>query len=213
MKQAYIYERSRDHENNVTLLSTILKHNEAMYEIHPVFEPYIDPFENVSRISKKKLKKITYQLFHNEWKVKLETSPKADTYKKIKQQMHFEQYLLHKNRKERVAFTKLRVSDHKLRIEQDRHIRPKLPRENRKCYMCKDKVEDEIHFLTECRLYGSHSRYWNLIYEKFPQLSPLSNEERFIFIMTQEDEELTKIILKMNYESQAFRKFIWEYFL
>ena len=45
---------------------------------------------------------------------------------------------------------KLRTSAHNLQIEMGR--RTATPRENRLC-RCGEKVEDEGHFLTECRLY------------------------------------------------------------
>ena len=53
------------------------------------------------------------------------------------------------------ALTKLRLSDHKLEIENGRHIRPKINRENRTCKLCskQDKqvpIEDVVHFITRC---------------------------------------------------------------
>ena len=78
--------------------------------------------------------------------------------------------------------------------------------------MCTGNVEDEIHFLTQCKLYGTHENYWTTIYEKVPQISNLSNTDRFIFIMTQEDPELTNLVLKMNHEWMLFRLFMHETF-
>ena len=78
--------------------------------------------------------------------------------------------------------------------------------------MCADTVEDETHFLTACKLYGKHDSYWETIYEKVPQIANLSNTDRFTFIMTQEDPELTNLILKMNHEWMLFRLFMHETF-
>ena len=78
--------------------------------------------------------------------------------------------------------------------------------------MCTDKVEDEIHFLTQCKLYGTHDHYWATIYEKVPQLPNMSKNDQFIFIMTQEDPELTNLIMKMNSEWMLLRNFLHENF-
>ena len=92
--------------------------------------------------------------------------------------MKYEAYLNHTNRKERVSMTKLRTSDHKLMIEEMRKQRPKPPREERSCFMCHDKVEDEAHFLTECRLYGSYTRHWGGIIDQAPHIAQLDNTKK-----------------------------------
>ena len=112
------------------------------------FQPYADPYINIYEIED--LRAVTNQIFTNEWKEKVRTSTKCDTYRLFKDTMKFENYLKHQNRKERVAMTKLRISDHKLMIEQGRHTRPTTPRDERFCHICKNTVEDETHFLTEC---------------------------------------------------------------
>ena len=52
---------------------------------------------------------------------------------------------------------KLRVSNHDLMIERGRYHKPKVPREQRLCFFCRDignkQVEDEMHFLCECPAY------------------------------------------------------------
>ena len=78
--------------------------------------------------------------------------------------------------------------------------------------MCSTEVENEVHFLTNCQLYGCQNKFWNQVATKFPQTSNLCNEDKFIFIMTQEDPEITELLLKTNYEWQQFRIFMCEYF-
>ena len=51
----------------------------------------------------------------------MEDSRKGENYYSYKQDMKFEPYLTTLNRKQRVIFTKLRVSDHKLMKEEDAH--------------------------------------------------------------------------------------------
>ena len=51
----------------------------------------------------------------------------------------------------RIALTQLRVSSHRLEIETGRWTKPnKIIRENRKCSV----LEDEYHFMFECKLYN-----------------------------------------------------------
>ena len=53
----------------------------------------------------------------------------------------------------RVALSKLKISSHRLEIEVGRRSRPKrIPIDGRKCKVC-DKLEDEYHFLLECKLF------------------------------------------------------------
>ena len=108
--------------------------------------------------------------------------------------------------------TKLRTSDHKLMIEELRRRRPKPPREERTCFMCHDKVEDEIHFLTDCRLYGSYDQHWGGIQEHVPQIRTMNNAQKFEYIMIQEDPEVLTKVLKMVHELTQLRKFLYETF-
>ena len=126
--------------------------------------------------------------------------------------MKFENYLNHQNRKQRVAMTKLRISDHKLMIEQGRHTRPMTPRDERFCHMCENTVEDESHFLAECKLYGNQNEFWRTIYTKFPQTAHLNSKEKLAFLMTQEDPEVTTLVMKKTLEWQQFRTFMCENF-
>ena len=51
------------------------------------------------------------------------------------------------------AFTRLRVSSHRLHIESGRWVQPnRIPVNERLCSFC-DVLEDEFHFVLECRQY------------------------------------------------------------
>ena len=108
--------------------------------------------------------------------------------------------------------TKLRISDHKLMVEKGRHFNPIIPRENRKCHMCTTEVENEVHFLTDCKMYGSQSNFWNQVTTKFPQTANLRKEDKLTFILTQEDPEILELLLKSNYEWQRLNNFLCKYF-
>ena len=77
--------------------------------------------------------------------------------------------------------------------------------------MSKNKVEDEVHFLIECNIYGSRNKFLDQVHLKFPGTAGLSNKDKFIFLMTQEDPEM-KALLKTVREWQDFRAFLCNHF-
>ena len=208
VKQAYEYEEKRP-MTSTTFFTSVDKHTGKLHNIPGSFHPYSNPYKNLFELTRDK-QSLTHEMFQNEWREKINQSTKADTYKKFKTEMKFEKYLNHHNRKERVMMTKLRLSDHKLMIEEGRWNG--IPRPGRKCPMCREQVEDEIHFLTNCQLYGTHDNYWNTVHEKVPQTRTLSNTDRFLYIMTQEDPELTEMTLKKTHEWMKLRIFLRENF-
>ena len=189
VKQAYNYELGRKHP--ITFFNTIKKHEEELQNAHGQFLPYLYPHENITDITEEKLKIFTRQVHENIWKTKLEASKKAETYRTFKNQIRFEPLLSLLDRKHRRVMMKFRMSDHKLMIEEGRHYRPQIPRENRFCKICRDVVEDEQHMLTNCKLYGQRNTWFSEIGRKIPNFINLDNHQKFIFLMTQEDNQLT----------------------
>ena len=95
-------------------------------------------------------------MFESIWKGGLTKSPKLDFYNKIKHNFSKEHYLDCLDFDLRNTLTKLRISAHKLRIEQGRYLVPLVPRPFRFCKVCKEhdnvtKLGDEAHLLLECR--------------------------------------------------------------
>ena len=87
-----------------------------------------------------------------------DTSRKLRTYKLIKQGFKREPYLSLPPYL-RVPITRLRTSSHSLRIETGRYNLPfTLPPNQRVCWFCMgdsaNEIEDELHFLFNCRLYA-----------------------------------------------------------
>ena len=145
-------------------------------------------------LSKDKNKKYIREDFDMKWKEYIKSYPKAFTYSTFKDKINMENYLTNiSSRKHRVAFTKLRLSDHNLMIEKGRHVRPSIPREERYCPICRDKVESECHFLLECTLYNRQylCDFSNLV---APNFANLELDEKFLYLMTQENIALTKMI-------------------
>ena len=98
-------------------------------------------------------------MYEVEWKSYLDKSTRLEFYRNMKNKYNFENYLdIITNRRHKAAYAKLRISAHKLHIEVGRYKKydSKLRkyvntlREERTCSKCKDKVEDEYHFLFDC---------------------------------------------------------------
>ena len=85
------------------------------------------------------------------------------------------------------AIAQLRASSHTLAIEKGRHERPKKPIELRLCKYC-NVIEDEVHFVTDCQCNVNER---NILYENvnnlYPNFQSLSNNQKFIFIMQNEN--------------------------
>ena len=143
VKQALDYETSKK-DNRQTILSLVQIHENTL-------TLQIANNEDIWAISKYKLSKAVYEEFNSLWQGQIPLYTKAATYKLFKDRIKFENYLTTiKNRKQRVTFTKLRLSDHNLLIEEGRRRRPRIPREQTLCPLCSQEVENEIHFLITC---------------------------------------------------------------
>ena len=211
VKQAYNFERRRPSEK-VSLFNTMQKYTQRLYELHKCFLPWNDPLENIYNIPGDKMKTYTYQIFHYEWKNSLDASTKGSTYKQFKQDMKLEGYLSYLSRKDRVTITKLRVSDHKLMIEEGRHKRPPIPRANRTCFWCQNEIEDEQHFIVTCQLYGSRNSWLCDLEGKYPAFHSLTDNDKFIFLMSQEDPDITKSLAKNIEKWNSLRTLLKDHF-
>ena len=84
---------------------------------------------------------------------------KLRTYAHIKTDIGREPYLTKiKNIRERIMFTKFRLSNHSLMIEKGRYNTNK-DRSDRFCPFCPGKIEDEIHFLMKCPCFDAHRKH------------------------------------------------------
>jgi len=96
--------------------------------------------------------KIVTQLAH----IKDTESGKIRFYSQIYQQFQIQKCLTFGiNKHLRSFLSKIRLSAHSLAIETDRYGRPPVPATERYCKYCKDKVENEKHFILYCPLYKS----------------------------------------------------------
>ena len=132
-----------------------------------------------------------------------EKCPKLRTYKLFKLDFRLENYLsCITNRSHQIALSKFRVSSHNLRIETGRYEKnPKLEPHERICIYCSlNCVEDEIHFLLGCPLYSNErSKLFDICKDRFDHFENLSNERKFINIMSSKDGVVIKNLGKYIY--------------
>ena len=117
----------------------------------------------------------------------------STAYATHKDEYIIEPYLNHVSiKKHRTSLAKLRVSDHKLRIQSGRQTRTKTPRELRFCEYCPNKIEDEAHFLCECIAdFKIKSDFLNLVSSKYPQFNELCDKNlKYKFLMKIEDPDI-----------------------
>ena len=134
-------------------------------------------------------------------------SPKAIAYITFKFSINTEKYLISlKNKKERNTLSRFRLSNHELLIEKGRHMRPKIERNNRKCFSCRNDIEDELHFITKCPLYINEReilfqarRDSSIHFDSYT-----SDYQGFVFILSNEDPALLRNLSK--FISTSFKK-------
>ena len=133
-----------------------------VYEINnnvvPNFNNYVNKFnisnQNINAMKKHDVSSIYQENYDRRWGVYIRNSTKAISYSIFKNTVYFEKYLYQiRNTKNRIALTRFRLSNHNLLIEKGRHVRPRLERSERRCFLCKDEIEDEKHFITKCPFY------------------------------------------------------------
>ncbi|MCG8093252.1 MAG: hypothetical protein JAZ17_06420 [Candidatus Thiodiazotropha endolucinida] len=106
-------------------------------------------------------------IFIQNWHARLDDSSRAIFYKSFAT-FQFQPYLDKVNVYKYIqAFSRLRMSSHRLEIEAGRWVKPNnIPVNERKCVLCQI-LEDEYHFVLECPLYVELRQkyiskyYWN----------------------------------------------------
>lgn len=133
---------------------------------------------------------------------------KLRTYAKLKTDIGLENYLLNiSNIEHRTSFTKIRLSNHKLKIEVGRHNN--IPKEKRYCSFCPTLIEDEIHFLTQCPAYSTNrAKLMEEIDGRYYQQT--DQESLFVFLMT--NNEITHHTAKFITTASYIREFLLKKF-
>ena len=103
--------------------------------------------------------------------------------------------------KYRVAISMLRVSSHALEIERGRYSSPMTPVNERLCHACQ-KVEDEFHFMMECKSNSDHRHtFKNKLTTRCPNFADLNQREQFVYMFTNEDNMSLTWLGKCIYKS------------
>ena len=124
------------------------------------------------------------------------TGNKLRTYSLFKQNFTMEKYLQFGSRNQRRNLCKFRISNHKLEIEQGRY--KNISADKRLCKLCKNNVEDEIHFLLKCPVLND-VRNTNLskIHELYPNTERLNDKDKLIWLMSTEDSNLIHLVYQL----------------
>lgn len=125
---------------------------------------------------------------------------KLRLYRKLKLDYKIETYLLANNDKSYTAsFTKIRISNSNLKIEEGRYN--KTPLHNRLCPLCNIEVEDEFHFLMSCPcLDNPRNVFLKKITDIVPSFSDMSINDKFMFILKDKDVDLCQVCIDGLYE-------------
>ena len=146
----------------------------------------LDSEPNVN-VFKQKCQQALNQKCISDWQFEINDESKhpiLKIYKIFKSEFKFEPYLdIVKNRKYRIAVSKLRASSHMLEIERGRHTRPVTPVENRRCPEC-NVIENELHFVLECTInQDERLELFDKIRNMDSYFSALHPVNKFVYLM------------------------------
>ena len=185
---------------------------ESKNDVNPNFCNFIETQNlnsiNIYEKSKFMLKKICQHNYDRYWWEQINNSPKAISYALFKRTVNYENYVDQiENVKHKTSLSRFRLSNHNLLIEKGRHMRPRLERNDRKCFNCADKIEDECHFVTECPLYiEERELLFDCCKQNCKNFNSLSRDQKFIFIFTNESESVAKALGRFIFQSLKIRE-------
>ena len=192
---------------------------ETENSVSPNFSKFAENFnldiKNLTTKSEDKVHKICVGSYDRFWKTTISESSKAFSFNKFKTNMALEPHLyINLNLKYKIAISRFRLSNHTLLIETGRHHKPnKIDKKERKCYFCKNKIENEEHFMIECPLYTPLRRgFENICSDTYPRYKNLTGEQKFIFLMSNENEKIIRELGKYISESFILRDKMTKYF-
>ena len=81
-----------------------------------------------------------------------------------------------------------------------------LERYDRKCVICKDDVEDENHFIMNCPLYSNQRFPLNRLFKNNRFFQLCNDDQKFIFIMTNENEDVMVELAKFIFSATIIRE-------
>ena len=140
----------------------------------------------INKLLGTKFKNLWQNLLFNDHRVN-SMGNKLRSYRLFKYNFNYEDYLNWGTYDQRRMISKFRISCHKLEIERGRYLN--IPPKNRFCKLCKNLVEDEIHFMFECHhLISARSDIIKTLENKYKNFESLDNASKFLWIMSAEDK-------------------------
>ncbi len=134
----------------------------------------------------------------DKWLESVHSKPKLRTYKKFKSKLVPEDYVLRlMSRFHRSTFAKLRCGILPLNIEVGRYRGIKV--EDRICSLCKNGVEDEIHFLFECNVYERG----NFLQDTETDSNLLTNDDRLNILMSNHQKSTSNLVCSLWKQRQS----------
>ena len=150
--------------------------------------------------------KRTENIYLQNWQASVDMTSDYRLFKKLKLNFGFENYLRNVvNSSFRTAITKIRLSSHSFKIERDRWGSKKIKVVDRKCEICPNSIEDELHCLVDC------PRFINERRDLLPnRLVERKNEYELIrFLCTDDLQEQNKLGKLCHSVQSAYRNYMF----
>ena len=147
----------------------------------------IEPASDIDNIHKAAFEKLK-ENFHRDSFAEINSErSKLRTYAHMKKETGLESYIIHmKNIMDRTAVTKIRLSNHELMIEKGRHQGLEL--KDRLCPFCENVLENEQHFLLDCKTFKIHRENFITEIRKLNNnFDELTENEKFQYTLTDLD--------------------------
>ena len=210
LKRVIRYKININQRNSSTAKSAL--QFESRNNTTPNFCSYLEKFNidlnNFDTAKNHEINRACLENYDRQWSGEINHSPKAISYLRFKNSILLEKYLWQvKNIKHRKALSRLRLSSHSLMIEKGRHQRPRVERQERKCFICKEEVEDEKHFTVKCPLYeNQRALLFQACCQNSTHFDSLNEEQKFVFIFTNESTEVLRNFAKYVFNSFKIRE-------
>ena len=108
-----------------------------------------------------------------------------------------EDYLSVKQEKHCNAMARLRISAHSHAIEGGKYTTPPTPIENRTCKHCPEDIENEYHFLIQCKTYCTdRETLYKGIEMKCLQFKSLDNKSKLMYMLSA-GVEIAQLVAKI----------------
>ena len=155
-------------------------------------------------IHKKLCQTLSDEFHQNAFATIKEERSKLRTFALFKTEIGMEKYLNEiKNVAIRIQITRFRLSNHNLMIETGRHS--DIPKEQRYCPFCQNKVETEIHFLTDCPVYNSmRLKLIAAVNLVDPFFKFYTKEQKFSYLLSNVNQKEISDFIYKSFELRTF---------